>query len=145
MFRSCSPRHFAAGFSVNKIRMLDKATIEIDDVKSAVGSSGEVYGMKPWISRGQEFLVCFSTARNERNTLAFQYPAMDQAQQRFAHESITSIFFAQSATPENREAGERVEVPDRFVVEGERGRGEWVDSTGVARFQDVAERFSRSQ
>ena len=48
---------------MDKIWVLYKPPIKIDDIESAVRASGEIYGMEPRISRSQEFLLVFAAPR----------------------------------------------------------------------------------
>src|SRR3989442_57685 len=66
---------------------------------------------------------------------------MDQVPQGFANEGVAPIRLPEAVATENGQPGESVEVAGRFVVEGQRRRSQREDATGVARLENILERF----
>src|SRR5437764_466778 len=104
--------------------MLDKPTIEIDNVKRSVRAGGEVHWMKPWICRGQKLFSFLITPCDERHTVRREDPSVHQIAERCADECVATIFFPERIAPINRQTSQRIKMTGRFGVEDQGRRFE---------------------
>src|SRR5262245_3005549 len=66
---------------------------------------------------------------------------MHEIQKRLTHEGVAAIRLAERTTAKDREAGQRVEIFHRLVVERERWRRERKHAPGIARLENLSDRF----
>src|SRR6185436_5034012 len=95
--------------------------------------------------RGQELATFFAALGDKRHAPGHEYPPMHEVAERFAHECVTAIRFAERFAAINRQPGQRVEVAGRFVVEYQRRRSQRKYAASVIRRQKVRDASARIQ